>query len=65
VSGHLTLSEALKSNRLGEFIAQAEAAGIGPISAVEFDTVLGGVLTAPQPEDQTSRSPGRGGSRGK
>ena len=60
----LSLSEALASNRLDDFIAQAEAEGVGPADRDQFDAMVGRV-TAPQPEDQTSRSPARGGSRGK
>ena len=60
----LKLSEALSKGRLDEFIAQAEADGIGPADRTMFDTLIGRV-TEPQPEDQTSRSPARGASRGK
>lgn len=60
----LTLSEALESGRLQEFIAQAEAEKIGPADRAQFDAMVGRI-TAPQPEGQTSRSRARGGSRGK
>lgn len=60
----LPLSKAIKEGRLPEFIAQAEAAGVGPADRAQFDALVGRV-TEPQPEDQTSRSRGRGGSRGK
>lgn len=60
----LTLAEALKTGRLSDFAAQAEAAGIGPADHAQFETLMGRV-TAPLPEGQTSRSRGRGGSRGK
>lgn len=60
----LTLAEALKTNRLEEFIAQAEAAGMAPADRAKFDAMVKSVTT-PQPEDRTSRSPARGGSRGK
>jgi hypothetical protein len=60
----ITLAEALKTGKLNEFVDQAEANGVGPISRSDFDEILGKV-TAPRPEDQTSRSPARGGSRGK
>ena len=60
----LTLAEALETGRLDEFVEQAEAGGIGPADRTMFDTLIGRV-TAPLPEDQTSRSPGSGGSRGK
>jgi hypothetical protein len=61
---HLTLSEALASSRLPEFIIQAEAAGVGPADRAQFDAMVGRI-TAPPPEDQTSRSPARGSTRGK
>lgn len=60
----ITLADALASSRLQDFIAQAEAQGIGPADRAQFDAMLGRV-TAPQPEGQTSRSPGRGSKRGK
>jgi len=60
----LSLSEALGSGRLEDFIAQAEADGIGPADRAQFDALVGRV-TAPLPEDQTSRSSAGGGSRGK
>lgn len=60
----ITLSEALAENRLEEFIVQAEAEGIGPVDRAQFDATVGRV-TAPQPEDQTSRSPAGDCSRGK
>lgn len=64
MAARLTLSEALASGRLDDFVAQAEADGIGPADGVQFEAMVGRV-TAPQPEDQTSRSRGSGGSRGK
>jgi hypothetical protein len=60
----ITLSEALSSDRLDEFVAQAEAAGIGPADRAQFEDLVKRV-TAPQPEGQTSRSRGAGYSRGK
>ena len=64
MSEHLPLSKALEEGRLEEFIQQAEANGIGPADRAQFEKMVGRV-TAPQPEDQTSRSRGRGGSAGK
>lgn len=61
---HLTLSDALASDRLSDFIAQAEAEGVGPADRDQFEAMVGRV-TAPQPEGQTSRSPARGSKRGK
>lgn len=60
----LSLADALASGRLSDFAAQAEAEGIGPADRAQFDAMVGRI-TAPQPEGQTSRSPARGGSRGK
>jgi hypothetical protein len=60
----LTLSEALETGRLQEFIDQAEAAGVGPADRSMFDDLVGRV-TAPQPEGQTSRSRGAGSKSGK
>ncbi|GAA0767340.1 hypothetical protein FHS52_001688 [Erythromicrobium ramosum] len=60
----LTLSEALAGDRLSEFVEQAEAEGIGPADRAQFEGLLGRV-TAPQPEDQTSRLPAHGSKRGK
>ena len=52
----LTLAEALASNRLSDFAAQAEAEGVGPADRTQFDKMLERV-TAPLPEDQTSHLP--------
>lgn len=62
--GQLTLSEALLSGRLDDFVAQAEAEGVGPADRSQFEAMVGRI-TAPQPEGQTSRSPARGSTRGK
>jgi hypothetical protein len=58
----LTLSEALASDRLEEFIEQAERAGVGTASEAEFGDALTRVVKAPRPEDRTSRSASRDGS---
>jgi hypothetical protein len=60
----ITLQEALTQNRLDDFIAQAEAEGVGPVDSAQFEAVVKRV-TAPQPEGQTSRSRDAGASRGK
>ena len=60
----LTLAQALSEGRLDEFVAQAEAEGVGPADSNQFERLVGRV-TAPQPEDQTSHSPARGLKRGK
>lgn len=61
----LTLSEALQSNRLADFIAQAEAEGVAAANALEFERLVGRLVKAPQPADRTSRSRARGGSAGR
>lgn len=60
----LSLAQALASNRLSDFAAEAEAEGIGPADRAQFDAMVGRV-TAPQPKDQTSRLRGCGSTRGK
>ena len=44
----ITLSEAIKQNRLEEFSSQEEARGIGPIDRADFDAALGKMVKAPQ-----------------
>lgn len=61
----LTLSDALVQGRLRDFIAQAEAEGVGPITEAEFDDTALTVIKTPLSVDQTSGSPRRDGSRGK
>lgn len=61
MSVHLPLSQALSEGRLDEFIEQAERDGVGPADQAEFERLMGRV-TAPQPEDRTSRSPDPDGS---
>ena len=56
----LTLAEALASDRLDEFAAQAEGDGYGTADRAQFDALMR--VTAPPPEDQTSRSPDCDGS---
>lgn len=58
------LAECLVGGELERFIQWAEAQGVGPADRAQFDALLGRV-TAPQPEDQTSRSRGGGSKRGK
>lgn len=59
----LTLAEAIEQDRLDEFVAQAEEQGVGPADRAQFEALVG-TLTAPQPEDRTSRSRGDGSKRG-
>jgi len=61
----LSLLEAMKAGRLGDFIAQEEARGIGSIDRSELDRALAKLVKAPQSKDQTSRSPLPDGSTGK
>jgi hypothetical protein len=61
----LSLSDAIKSKRLQDFIAQEEKRGIGPADSKELDKAIKLLATQPRSEDQTSRSTSRGGSRGK
>lgn len=60
----LSLADALASDRLEDFVSQAEAEGIGPADRAQFEALVG-TLTAPQPEDRTSLSRGDGSKRGK
>lgn len=62
----LTLSQAIASGRLEDFISQAEREGVGAVSEADFAAAIAGlILTEPPPEGRTSRSPARGSSRGK
>jgi hypothetical protein len=65
VATQLTLNEAIRLNRLADFIAQAEANGVAAADEAEFDERLSALIKAPRPEGRTSRSRARGGSRGK
>jgi hypothetical protein len=57
----ISLSQALRTNSLEEFIHQQEAAGIGPIEKVAFLGAVSKVIKREQRSDQTSRSASRGG----
>lgn len=61
----LTLTEAQKTGRLQEFIAQEEARGIGSGSKAKFDRLIRAAVKSPQAKGQTSRSASRDGSSGK
>jgi len=63
-SDRLTLKKAIQLNRLGDFISQAEADGIGPGSEPDTYALLREASKPLQSEDQTSRSPSRDGSSG-
>lgn len=62
----LTLSEALRTDRLAEFIRQEEARGIGPVARKKIDDAVKRIATTPlKSKGRTSRSTLRGGSSGK
>jgi hypothetical protein len=61
----LTLSEAIKTERLQEFIIQEEARGISPVDLKEFQDLAARLIKDTPQADQTSRFPERGGSSGK
>ena len=61
----LTLKDAIKSGRLQEFAAQEEARGIGDVERARLKVLMDLAIKPPQSKRQTSRSPSRGGSRGK
>lgn len=52
----LTLSEAIESGQLQEFIAQEEARGVGPSTEAEFDAATRSMVKTLQSVDQTSGS---------
>jgi hypothetical protein len=65
-SNKLSLSEAINSGKINEFVAQEEARGMGPAARREVETLLKQAATTPLQElDRTSRSASRGGSTGK
>jgi hypothetical protein len=51
----LTLSAAIKSGSLHDFIAQ-ERRGIGPIGSADLELAIKLLATQPRSEDQTSHS---------
>jgi hypothetical protein len=61
----LSLSEAQKTGRLQEFIAQQEALELQSVSTQTFDKAVRAAAKGSQPRDRTSRSRVRGGSTGK
>lgn len=60
----LSLTKAIKTGRIQEFIAQEEARGVGPINKDELDALIEEAVKSKRSEDRTSRSHGRGGSSG-
>lgn len=61
---YLTLREAVKTDRLADFIAQEEARGVGPAERADLERVIRAAVRPPQSEDQTSRSASSGDSPG-
>ena len=61
----LSLATALASDRLEDFIAQAEADGVGRADWQRFNGLVVEASKERPPEGQTSRSPVRGSKRGK
>ncbi len=62
---HLTLAEAIRTNRLPDFILQQEVAGVGPVAEADFDALAAKVIRTSRSVDQTSHSLPADGSRGK
>lgn len=58
----LTLSEALKADRLAEFVRQEEARGIGPAERKKLDKAIARLIKQPRLADRTSRSASGDGS---
>jgi hypothetical protein len=58
----LTLSEAIKTQRLQDFIAQEQTRGVGPADTVQLEAVIRALATQPQSENQTSHSSSADGS---
>ena len=58
----VTLAEALRHDRLADFIEQEEARGIGPIARSDFDALTATLVKAPQSKGRTSRSASAGNS---
>jgi hypothetical protein len=61
----LSLSAAIKKGQLDQFVAEQEAAGLGPIDRAEFDGAVSRVVKAQQSVGRTSRSASGGNSTGK
>ncbi len=62
----LTLSDAIKTGRLAQFIEQEEKRGIGPVERAELDATIKRLATTPlKSKGRTSRSSSGDGSNGK
>lgn len=65
-SNRLSLSDAINSGKIKEFVAQEEARGVGPAARLELEALLKKAATTQhQSANQTSRSASRDGSSGK
>jgi hypothetical protein len=65
-SNMLTLTDAIKSGKIKEFVAQEEARGIGPADSEEVASAIKRLATRPlKSKDRTSRLPSADGSSGK
>jgi hypothetical protein len=62
---HLTLSEALRSGRLSDFIVQEEQRGVPKADAAILETAINLLIKDKPQEGRTSCSRVRGGSSGK
>jgi len=49
----ITLTEALKENRLEEFIQQQENSGVAPIYETDFNNLAKSVIKSSKSKDQT------------
>lgn len=61
-SNVLTLTEAKKTGKIQDFIAQQERLSLGSTDQSKFDTLAEKLIKTPQSTDQTSGSLRRGGS---
>ena len=61
----LSLANALASDRLEDFITQAEADGVGRADWRRFNGLVAEASKERPPEDRTSRLPVHGSKRGK
>jgi hypothetical protein len=62
----LTLTDAIKSGRLQEFVSQEENRGIGPVDRRKLDAAIKRLATTPlKSAGRTSRSSSGDGSSGK
>lgn len=61
----LTLSDAIKSGKIKEFVAQEEQRGIGPADRKKLDDAIRQLARRPRLAGRTSRSASRDGSSGK